>query len=230
MSEYLNNYKLVLKKMDGATKFFLPKDHKAKLIVVTKTFGESEILPILKTGHKIYGENKVQEAQKKWESLRKKFSIELHLIGPLQSNKVRVALETFDAIQTIDREKIAKKISYHLNNDEILNNKPFKFFVQINTGDEPQKSGHKLQNAKEFILWCQNDLKLKIYGLMCIPPVQENPEKHFKILSLLAKETSIEHTSMGMTSDYLQAIKNGASYVRVGSAIFGKRKLTDNNF
>lgn len=223
MNNSLNKYMQVLKKMESEHKKLKLINECAKLIVVTKTFGENEIMPILKSGHCLFGENKVQEAQKKWNLLRKKFDVELHLIGPLQSNKVKLALETFDAIQTIDREKIAKKISLHITSDRILQIKPFKFFIQINTGNEVQKSGCKLENAKEFILWCKNDLKLNIYGLMCIPPLKDNPGKHFKILRSLAKENRINHTSMGMTSDYLQAIQFGASYVRVGSAIFGKR-------
>lgn len=223
MNNSLNNYMQVLKKMESEHKKFKFINESAKLIVVTKTFGENEIMPILKSGHFIFGENKVQEAQKKWNPLRKNFDIELHLIGPLQSNKVKLALETFDAIQTIDREKIAKKISLHLTNEQIFQDKSFKFFIQINTGNEVQKSGCRLENAKEFIHWCKNDLKLNIYGLMCIPPLEDSPRKHFKILGSLAQENEISHTSMGMSSDYLQAIEFGASYVRVGSAIFGKR-------
>ena len=229
MNKVLNNYRLVLKKMEATQKKFSPAPPHTKLIVVTKTFKDDQIIPILKAGHTIYGENKVQEAQTKWQSLKAKYKVELHLIGPLQSNKVRLALETFDAIQTIDREKVAKKIIFHLNNDESLSNKSFKFFIQVNTGNEPQKSGCDMKNAMEFILWCKNDLKLQIHGLMCIPPVDENPEKHFDILNNLANQTSIQFTSMGMTSDYLLAIKNKASYVRVGSAIFGKRSIGNNN-
>ena len=219
----LSNLIQINKKIKDKINELSISEYNPKVIAVSKTFTEEDIMPLIEYGHCEFGENKVQEAQKKWSLLRKKFNVELHLIGPLQSNKVKLALETFDAIQTIDREKIAKKISLHITTDRIFQDKPFKFFIQINTGNEVQKSGCKLENAKEFILWCRNDLKLNIYGLMCIPPLKDNPGRHFKILSTLAKENEINHTSMGMTSDYLQAIKFGASYVRVGSAIFGKR-------
>ena len=200
---------------------------KIKLIAVSKTFFEKDIKPLLNSGHKIFGENKVQEASIKWIDLKKKYNdVELHLIGPLQSNKVLQALEVFDCIQTLDREKIARKISKILLENDKLRQKNHEIMIQVNTGNETQKSGVALESVQEFSSWCVNDLKLNITGLMCIPPISEDPKYHFRLLKDLTKTCQLTSTSMGMSSDYIEAIEYGASHIRVGSAIFGERVNT----
>jgi len=190
------------------------------LIAVSKTYDGDAIRPVLDAGCRIFGENRVQEAQGKWPDLRNAYSdIELHLIGPLQSNKAGDAVALFDAIQTIDREKIAKAIRNEMEKQE----KSLKLFVQVNTGSEEQKAGIDPKQADEFISWCQSDLGLTIEGLMCIPPFDENPGPHFALLKKIAERNTVEKLSMGMSSDYLTATEFSASYVRVGSAIFGSR-------
>ncbi len=189
-----------------------------KLIAVSKTFSEDKIQLVINQGHHVFGENKVQEATKKWINLKKRNkNIELHLIGPLQSNKVKEALEVFDVIQTIDREKIVKKIKDNLNAKET------KFFVQVNIGNEPQKNGLKISEVDAFVKWCVNDMNLRIDGLMCIPPVDGESSYYFNLLSNLKEKLRLTHASMGMSSDFAKAIRFGATYLRVGSAIFGNR-------
>ena len=224
MVDVYDNYIKILAKV---SKFYSNSNSlnpKPEIIAVSKTFDEESILPLLENGIKIFGENKVQEAETKWSNLKKKFqNIELHLIGPLQSNKVKSALKIFDCIQTIDREKIVNKISSLIDNDEYFKNKKIKYFIQVNTGNESQKSGVSLNEAKEFINWCLNDSKLSISGLMCIPPFGQDPEKHFKTIDDLSNNLNIHHRSMGMTNDYEKALKYNATYIRIGSAIFGPR-------
>jgi PLP dependent protein len=190
------------------------------LIAVTKTFGADDIRPVLDAGHKLFGENRVQEAKTKWPELRGAYpDIELHLIGPLQSNKTKEAVELFDAIHTVDRPKIAKAIA-----DELARQgKRIKLFIQVNTGEEPQKAGVAPKEAAAFLAHCRNDLGLEIAGLMCIPPVDEEPAVHFAFLAKLASELGLKELSMGMSGDYETATQFGATYVRVGSAIFGAR-------
>lgn len=190
------------------------------LIAVSKTFGPEAILPLLKAGHRVFGENRVQEAKTKWPSLRESYpDIELHLIGPLQSNKTREAIELFDAIHTIDRPKIASAIA----NEQARTNKSLKLFIQVNTGEEPQKAGIAPRETANFLGHCTDTLGLRISGLMCIPPVEEEPAVHFAFLAKLARELALPELSMGMSSDFETAVAFGASYVRVGSAIFGAR-------
>ena len=173
---------------------------------------------VIDQGQLIFGENKVQEATQKWIGLKKRNKkIELHLIGPLQSNKVKEALKVFDVIQTIDREKIVKKLR------DNLNGKKTKFFVQVNIGDEQQKSGLNVSEVDAFVKWCVNDMDLKVNGLMCIPPIDKEPSYYFNILSNLKEKLELEHASMGMSNDFAKAIQFGATYLRVGSAIFGNR-------
>jgi PLP dependent protein len=190
------------------------------LIAVTKTFGADDIRPVLDAGHKLFGENRVQEAKTKWPELRGAYpDIELHLIGPLQSNKTKEAVELFDAIHTVDRPKIAKAIA-----DELARQgKRIKLFIQVNTGEEPQKAGVAPKEAAAFLAHCRDDLGLEIAGLMCIPPVDEEPAVHFAFLAKLASDLGLKELSMGMSGDYETATQFGATYVRVGSAIFGAR-------
>lgn len=190
------------------------------LVSVSKTFDAAAIKPVIDAGCRVFGENRVQEAQGKWPELKEETSgIELHLIGPLQSNKAGDAVELFDCIQTIDREKIAKSIASEMNKQ----GKQLKLFVQINTGSEPQKAGILPDAAQDFVKFCQEEVSLTLAGLMCIPPFDENPGPHFGLLRKLARETGLENLSMGMSSDYLTATEFNATHVRVGSSIFGTR-------
>ena len=218
MSKIIENYKRILVQIERYNKEFSATSRNPKLIAVSKTFPEEKIQTIIDQGHKIFGENKVQEATQKWINLKKKNKqIELHLIGPLQSNKVKEALEIFDVIQTIDREKIVKKICNNLSEKEI------KFFVQVNIGDEPQKNGLRISEIDAFVKWCTNDMNLKIAGLMCIPPIDGESSYYFNILTNLKEKLNLEHASMGMSNDFAKAIQFGATYLRLGSAIFGER-------
>nr|WP_321455210.1 YggS family pyridoxal phosphate-dependent enzyme [uncultured Cohaesibacter sp.] len=197
------------------------EDGSVTLIAVSKTFDAETIDKALVAGQRIFGENKVQEAKSKWPQLREKFEdVELHLIGPLQSNKAKDAVALFDVIHTIDRKKIARAIRVEMEKQS----KKLDLFIQINTGAEPQKAGILPDEADDFIGFCQVELGLNIRGLMCIPPFDEDPKPHFKMLRKIAKRNDIRELSMGMSSDYREAIKQGATYVRVGSAIFGTRK------
>ena len=190
------------------------------LIAVSKTQDADAIRPLIAAGQRVFGENRVQEAERKWPELKREFAdVELHLIGPLQSNKAKEAVALFDVIHTIDREKIARAIA-----DEISRQgRTLRLFVQVNTGEEPQKAGVMPREAKTFVEFCKSDLKLPIVGLMCIPPVDEEPAVHFAFLAKLAKEAGVQGLSMGMSSDFETAIAFGATHVRVGSAIFGGR-------
>lgn len=191
-----------------------------QLAAVSKTFDAAEITPALEAGQRIFGENRVQEAEAKWPQLREKFSgIELHLIGPLQSNKAADAVALFDVIQTVDREKIAASLTGEIRKQ----NRAVKLFVQVNTGSEEQKAGIDPREAVAFVARCRDVHGLEIAGLMCIPPVDENPGPHFALLRKLAAEAGVSELSMGMSGDFETAIAFGATYVRVGSAIFGSR-------
>jgi pyridoxal phosphate enzyme (YggS family) len=197
----------------------MPKDH-VQLVAVSKTHPADYIQEAIDLGQRVFGENRVQEAQSKWPGLKAKTSdIELHLIGPLQSNKTADAIELFDVIQSVDRTKIAKEIAKEAKK---LGKCP-KLFVQVNTGLEEQKAGIAPQEAVAFVKTCIEGLELPIVGLMCIPPNGENPGPHFALLQKLAQEAGVTELSMGMSQDYQTAIAFGASYVRVGSAIFGHR-------
>ena len=188
---------------------------------MSKTFSAEVIEKVILLGHKVFGENKVQEASQKWPYLKDKYrNLELHLIGSLQTNKVKSALEIFEVIHTLDREKLVSKISDCLNPEL---HKTSSFFVQVNTGCESQKSGVNADEAKEFVQWCSKEKNLNVVGLMCIPPVNEPSNVHFDILKKLAGDCNLSKLSMGMSGDYNTAIKCGSTHVRVGSAIFGKR-------
>lgn len=190
-----------------------------RLIAVSKVQPLDRVVSVLDEGHRLFGENKVQEAAGKWPDLRARYEgIELHLIGPLQTNKARQAMELFDAIETVDRPKLAKTIARLA--DE-LGHCP-KLFVQVNTGEEEQKAGVMPGDADAFIADCR-DLGLTIAGLMCIPPVDEEPTLHFALLAKIAARNGLDELSMGMSGDFEKAVAQGATYVRVGSAIFGER-------
>tara|TARA_B100001057_G_scaffold363580_1_gene366288 strand:- start:755 stop:1426 length:672 start_codon:yes stop_codon:yes gene_type:complete len=197
------------------------KKGSVKLIAVSKTKPMDQIMPVLDEGHFHFGENKVQEAVLKWQELKEKNkTIDLHLLGPLQSNKVKKVFGIFDYIHSLDRNSLAEKIS-----DEVQR-KGFcpKIFIQVNTGLEQQKAGIEPENLYEFIKTIREFMSLNIVGLMCIPPINDIPEKHFKFLKKLADENGLPELSMGMSSDYKAAIKNGATFIRVGTAIFGSRQ------
>jgi pyridoxal phosphate enzyme (YggS family) len=190
------------------------------LIAVSKTFDAEAIEPVLRSGHRIFGENRVQEAKGKWPQLKERYSgTSLHLIGPLQSNKAKEAVALFDAIHSIDREKIARAIAAEM---AAQGRRP-QLFLQINTGEEPQKAGVGPREAAALAALCREELKLDVAGLMCIPPVDEEPAVHFALLAKLARELGLAGLSMGMSDDFETAIAFGATHVRVGSAIFGAR-------
>ena len=193
-----------------------------QLIAVSKVQPNERVLNVLEQGHKIFGENKVQEAHEKWPMFRETFSnLQVHLIGPLQSNKVKQAVELFDAIHTVDRLKLAQKLS----NEIQIQGKAPEMFIQINTGEEEQKSGIRPKDADQFIQNCLS-LDLPIKGLMVIPPINEEPSLHFGLLRKIARRNGLTGLSMGMSNDFESAIAMGATYIRVGSAIFGKRKYS----
>ncbi len=190
------------------------------LVAVSKTFAADHIRRILDTGHRVFGENRVQEAQGKWPQLKQDYDgIELHLIGPLQSNKTKDAVALFDVIETVDRDKIAKAIAAEIR---AQGRKP-RLYVQVNTGSEPQKAGIDPRETVDFVERCRSVHGLDIEGLMCIPPFDENPGPHFALLEKLAQAAGVEKLSMGMSGDFETAIAFGATSVRVGSAIFGAR-------
>ena len=190
-----------------------------KIIAVTKTFKLDKVQPLLDYGHIDFGENKVQEAIEKWTDVKlKKPNIKLHLIGKLQTNKVKFALQLFDYIHSVDNKKLAKKIS----DEEIKQNKKIKIFIQVNIGKEEQKSGIDPSNLLDLYNYCK-ELDLNVVGLMCIPPFNEEPDKYFKEMKNLIEKLSLAELSMGMSSDYLNAALNSSTYLRIGSGIFGFR-------
>ena len=189
------------------------------IIAVSKTFKLEKILPLIDHGHIDYGENKVQEAIEKWTSIKeKKPNIKLHLIGRLQTNKVKFAIKIFDYIHSLDSIKLAKKIA----DEEKKQNKKIQLFIQVNIGNEDQKSGVDLKNLTNLYNYCK-ELDLNVIGLMCIPPFKEDSEKYFKEMKILNKKLNLTNLSMGMSSDYLKAVENSATHVRIGSNIFGSR-------
>lgn len=209
------------KRIDLAAESAGRKSSSVNLIAVSKTQPTSSILPIIHAGHKMFGENRIQEAQGKWPEIRNKYpDLELHLIGPLQSNKVRDAVELFDVIHTVDRPKIAGAIAREIERS----GKQPRLFVQVNTGNETQKSGIRLVDVDKFLDQCRVDFKLNIAGLMCIPPVDEEPALHFALLRKIAENQQLSSLSMGMSADFETAVQFGATHVRVGTAIFGARQ------
>ena len=190
-----------------------------KIIAVSKTFGMDKISPLIEYGHLDFGENKVQEAIEKWSNVKlANKDIRLHLIGGLQTNKVKLAVKLFDYIHSIDSEKLAKKIS----DEQQKQNKKVKIFIQVNIGNEEQKSGVNKASVNDLYSYCKT-LNLNVIGLMCIPPLDKSPEIFFKEMNILNENLNLLDLSMGMSTDYLDAVKNSATYVRIGSSIFGKR-------
>ena len=217
MTERLQNVRAAIA---AATKAAKRPPNSVTLVAVSKTFDAAEIRPTLEAGQRIFGENRVQEATGKWPQLRGEFDgIELHLIGPLQSNKAAEAVALFDVIQTVDREKITVALAGEMKKQ----GKSPKLYVQVNTGLEEQKAGINPRETLAFVTRCREVHGLTIEGLMCIPPADENPGPHFALLKKLAKECGVEKLSCGMSGDYEIAIAFGATHVRVGSAIFGSR-------
>jgi pyridoxal phosphate enzyme (YggS family) len=211
----------ILARISAARKKAVAPAPVTTLIAVSKTHGEDRIRPVLDAGHRVFGENRVQEAKGKWPTLKAEFpDIELHLIGPLQSNKTREAVELFDAIHSLDRPKLAHALKAET---EQTGRRP-ALFIQVNTGEEAQKAGVAPQDAPAFIALCRDELKLHVKGLMCIPPNDESPAPHFALLQKLAHEHDLPWLSMGMSGDFETAIKFGATHVRVGTAIFGERE------
>ena len=196
------------------------KNSKAEIIAVSKTFPREKIEPLITFGHTHFGENKVQEALEKWGELKEKNqNIKLHMIGKLQTNKVKYCLPLFDYIHSLDNYNLAKKISFE---QKKKNFKP-KIFIQVNIGEEPQKNGIQINLLKEFINECNNNLDLDIIGLMCIPPNDNKSNLYFKKMHELNLRHSFEHLSMGMSADYKEALNFGATFLRIGSKIFGSR-------
>ena len=190
-----------------------------KIIAVSKTFKIERILPLIEHGHIDFGENKVQEASEKWAEIKKiNSNISLHMIGKLQTNKVKFAVQIFDYIHSVDTEKLVKKIA----DEQTKINKKIKIFLQVNIGNEDQKSGISKNDVSSMVLYCK-EIGLDLIGLMCIPPVDINPEKYFKEMSMLNQSSGFTELSMGMSSDYLMAVKHLSTYVRIGSSIFGRR-------
>ena len=191
------------------------------LIAVSKTFGREDIFPVLKAGQMDFGENRVQEAVSKWPNMRSSTpQLQLHLIGPLQTNKAADAVHLFDVIHTIDRPRIAQAVAAEM----VKQGRQLQLFIQVNTGDEKQKAGVGVASADGLIEECRNKYGLLVSGLMCIPPINEAPEKHFALLAKIAQRNGLRNLSMGMSGDFETAITFGATHVRVGSAIFGMRE------
>lgn len=214
------NLKAVLDDIAVAAQSVDRNPNSVHLVAVSKVHDQARIRPVLEAGQRVFGENRVQEAMGKWPQLREDFSdIEIHLIGPLQSNKVKEAVATFDVIETVDRPKIARALAKEFERT----GRQLGCYIQVNTGEEPQKAGIHPEDVDVFIMMCKEELGLNILGLMCIPPVDEEPAMHFALLAEIAERNGLSGLSMGMSSDYETAIKLGATHVRVGTAIFGTR-------
>ena len=195
-------------------------DKLPSIIAVSKTFPMNEILPLINHGHINFGENKVQESLEKWTSIKNDFNhIKLHMVGKLQTNKVKYVVPLFDYIHSLDNLKLAEKIS----NKQYKKKKKLKIFIQVNIGDEVQKSGIGIDRLENFYLKCIKELDLDIIGIMCLPPRDQNVENYFSKMKLLSEKINVKHLSMGMSDDYLKAAINGSTYLRIGSKIFGNR-------
>ena len=191
-----------------------------QIIAVTKTFPIDKILPLIDYGHSHYGENKVQEAENKWSDIKEKYEkIKLHMIGNCQTNKVKYLIPLFDYLHSLDNLKLAEKIS----NEQAKKGKKLKIFIQVNIGNESQKNGIEINNLNNFYEECKKNLDLDIIGLMCIPPIDSNPQKYFEKLNKIAEQLNLKDLSMGMSSDYEQAVLSGSTYVRLGTIILGER-------
>ena len=192
------------------------------IVVVTKTFSLDKINPLIESGHIHFGENKIQEAESKWTEVKNtNKNLQLHMVGKLQTNKAKKAVKLFDYIHSLDNERLALKLSYY----EKELNKKVKLFIQVNLAEEPQKSGIMFSDLNNFYNYCANDLSLNIIGLMCIPPVDSKSQKYFEKLKKAAEQLNLKDLSMGMSSDYKQAILSGSNYLRLGTIILGERNL-----
>jgi len=220
MNTITRRYKDVMARIEAAARRSGRSATDVTLVVVSKTFSAEAVEPVLKIGHRVFGENRVQESQAKWPFLKQEFAgTALHLIGPLQTNKTREAVALFDCIETLDREKLARTLAGEIQSA----GKNPDLFVQVNTGSEAQKAGIAPAEADQFLKLCNQTYDLNIVGLMCIPPFDEEPTPHFALLADIARRNGLTKLSMGMSGDYEKAIELGATHVRVGSAIFGGR-------
>ena len=221
MHDSLNNLSLINNKINEVVINNQLKIN-PKVIAVTKTFPLNNIIPLLEKGHIHFGENKIQEAENKWSNVKKKYpNFLLHMLGNIQSNKVKKAVKLFDFIHSLDSEKLAIKINQH----EKEFSKKVKVFIQVNIGEENQKSGISLKNLNNFYNYCSKDLSINIIGLMCLPPINTDPTKYFNILKEQSNNLNLPDLSMGMSSDYEKAILCGSTYLRIGTGIFGHRKI-----
>lgn len=213
MHQTINNLISINKQLDLA-------NCNSNIIAVSKTFTLPSIIPLIDYGHIHFGENKVQEAIHKWTNIKtKNKKLKLHMIGKLQTNKVKFAIPLFDYIHSLDNLKLAEKIA----NEEIKKNKKLKIFIQVNIANEQQKNGIHIDELENFYITCSNNFKLNIVGLMCLPPISEDPKKYFLLLQQLSNKLKINDLSMGMSNDYLDAAECGSTYLRIGSSIFGSR-------
>jgi PLP dependent protein len=211
---------IIRERIARAAKRFDAKGRTVTLVAVSKTFGVEAITPLIDAGQRIFGENRVQEAQGKWPALRAAHNdVELHLIGPLQTNKVRAAVALFDVIETVDRDKLARALGEEMR----ASGRQLACYVQVNIGGEAQKAGVAPQDASDFVARCREVHGLDVVGMMCIPPVDEAPGPYFAQLALLARSAGVGSLSMGMSGDFETAIAMGATHVRIGSALFGTR-------
>ena len=192
---------------------------KVNIIAVSKTFPLEHLNPLIDYGHLHFGENKVQEATAKWSSIKKNKNINLHMVGKLQTNKAKDAVKLFDYIHSVDNQKLADALAKH----QLNLNRDIKYFIQVNIGNEIQKSGIPVGELDAFYNYCSKEINLKIVGLMVIPPIDESVDKYFKSTNELSKSLALENLSMGMSADYTEAVKNGSTFVRIGSSIFGSR-------
>ena len=214
------NLYLINQNISKTCKAFNRKPEDVNIVAVSKTIASEKIIEAINLGCKIFGENYIQEAQKKWVELREKYpQIKLHFVGHLQSNKAKEAVELFDCIETVDNEKLASEIAKAQK--KLQKNR--EIFIQVNIGDESQKSGIAIENLSSFINFCKNDLALNVVGLMAVPPSNENASPYFALLAKLAYENNLEKLSMGMSADYEEAIALNSTHIRLGTAIFGAR-------
>lgn len=221
MTQIAKNLHNILQKIEKSAQKAQLSNHRTLLVAVSKTQPAEAIEDALLAGQRLFGENRVAEAQSKFIDLKKRFSdIELHLIGPLQTNKVAAAVALFDVIQTVDRPKLAEALAKEIKKQ----GRTPRLFIEVNTGLEPQKAGVDPETTGDFLAYCEGTLGLKISGLMCIPPADQDPTPHFALLKKLAESLNLPFISMGMSADFEKAVELGATHVRVGTAIFGERR------
>ena len=214
------NLSIILARIAHAREAAIKPAPQTLLVAISKGHEAEHIVPALAAGHRLFGENRVQEAKAKWPALKAQYpDIALHLVGPLQTNKAREAVALFDAIHSLDRESLARSLRAEFDRA----GREVPLFVQVNTGEEAQKAGVGPKDAEAFVRLCRDDLKLPVIGLMCIPPMNEEPALHFALLRKLARNFGLENLSMGMSEDFETAIRFGATHVRIGTAIFGAR-------